>query len=344
MASADLARSSTSRLAEFAALNEELAGLVRAGLPLELGLGAGARYGLAGRITDRLRQGRSLEEALREEGDEVPAAYRAVVEAGLKSGRLADAVETVSRTARAMLSLRRRLALAAIYPAVLVVTAYAFTVLLSPKLLEPILGIASDAGEPPPRVATEALWLLRENPGYWQWWAPAAALAILWATGGLTSLTMRLPGLGPALRAYRLAAFAELAAGLLDHGTPLDEAFSLGAAASGDRRLDADAQAVGERLRAGQPAAEALGGFTSMPRFARWMITAGALAGTLPATLRQVADWSGRRAAARADWFSLTAALVVTPIIGGVAVALFATASFWPVVDLLYRLGEEISG
>lgn len=343
MASADLARTGTSRLEEFAALNDELAGLVRAGLPLELGLGAGRRHALADRITERLRQGRSLEEALKAEGDSLPPAYGAVVEAGMRSGRLAEAVETVSRTARAMVSLRRRLSLAAVYPATLVVVAFVFAVLILPRMLLPIVGMASDAGETPPRLAITALWLLRENPTYWQLWVPAAALLVLWLSGGLTTASMRLPGLKTAMRSYRLSAFADLAAGLLDHGVPLDQAVTLAAAASGDRALARDAAVVAERLRAGQPAAEALAAFESAPRFGRWMMTAGANAGTLPATLRQIADWSSRRAAARADWFSLVAPLVVTLLVGGGAVAAFAAASFGPVIDLLYRLTRDIS-
>lgn len=343
MASADLARTGTSRLEEFAALNAELAGLVRAGLPLEFGLGTGRGHALADRITEQLRQGRSLDEALRAEEGSLPPAYRAVVEAGLRSGRLADAVETVSRTARAMVSLRRRLSLATIYPAVLLVTAFAFAVLILPRMLVPIVGMASDAGERPPRLAVTALWLLRENPAYWQLWVPAVVLLLLWMSGGLTTASMRLPGLGRAVQSYRLSAFADLAAGLLDHGVPLDEALTLAAAASGDRPLARDARAVAERLRAGRPAGEALAGLESAPRFARWMIVAGANAGTLPATLRQVADWSARRAAARADWFSLVAPLAVTFFVGGGAVAAFAAASFGPVIDLLYRLARDIS-
>lgn len=341
MASADLARTGTSQLEEFAALNDELAGLVRAGLPLELGLGAGGRRRLAERVTFRLRQGERLDEALRDEGDAVPAAYRAVIEAGLRSGQLAEAVETVSRTARVMVAVRRRLALAAVYPTVLIVAAFVLAVLVLPKMLTVIVAMAADAGEPTPKFAVMLLWLLRDDPTYWQVWLPAVVLLALWLTGGLTSVVMRLPGLGGSLRAYRLATFSELAAGLLEHGTPLDETVTLAAAASGDRGLRRDAAAVATRLRAGQPADEALGALASVPTFAEWMITAGAKAGTLPATLRQIADWSSRRGAARADWFALLAPLFVTLVVGGATVAAFAAASFGPVIDLLYRLAAE---
>ena len=214
--------------------------------------------------------------------------------------------------------------------------------LVLPSLVRPVVGIAVDSGDTPPRAVATLLWLLDENPTAWQVWLPAGMVILLWTTGGLSAAAMRLPGLKPALRSYRLAAFAELAAGLLDHGVPLDETLTLAAEASGDRPLARDAHVAAEKLRSGAAAADAFAVFRSMPRFARWMVTAGATQGTLGATLRQVADWAARKGATRADWFALLAPLAVTLLVGGTAVAAFAAASFGPVIDLMYRLAEEL--
>lgn len=343
MATADLSRSSTSRLDEFIALNDELAALVRAGLPLELGIGSNPRHRFATRIADQLQRGRSLDEALQDEHHEIPPAYRAVIAAGLRSGRLADAVETISRTARVMLALRRRIRTASIYPAIVVVIAYALTVTLIPRMLTHIAGIMNDAKDAPPTLIGGLLWLLRDNPTGWLYWLPAVVLVLLWMLGGLTALALRMPGLHLTLHSYRVAAFAELAAGLLEHGTALDEALALAADASGDRSLAHEAKQIGDRLRRGHPAVEALADFHSLPQFAYWMMTAGASQGTLAATLRHIADWAARRGAARADWFSLLAPALLTLIVGGTAVAVFAALSFGPVINLLYRLAREIS-
>ncbi|MGC1273824.1 MAG: type II secretion system F family protein [Planctomycetaceae bacterium] len=343
MASADLSRSSTSQLDEFVALNDELAALVRAGLPLELGIGSNPRHRFAARITEQLQQGRSLDEALRDQHAVIPPAYRAVIAAGLRSGRLADAVETISRTARVMVALRRRMAIASIYPAIVAVIAYALTVTLIPRMLTHIAGIMVDSHESPPALIRGLLWLLRDNPTGWLFWLPAVVLVLMWAMGGLTAVVLRLPGLNPALRSYRIAAFAELAAGLLEHGTALDEAISLAADASGDRALARDAKQVADRLRSGHPTVETLADFRSLPHFAHWMMTAGASQGTLASTLRHIADWAARRGATRADWFSLLAPAMLTLFVGGTAVVVFAALLFGPVIDLLYRLAREIS-
>ena len=342
MASADLAGAGTPRLEEFVAFNDELAALVRSGLPLEAGLESGQQR-LGGRIAGRLRQGQSLEDALAAEGPSVPTVYRGVLQAGLRSGRLADAVETVSRSGLAIVQLRRRLALAAIYPAILVALSFGLAALVLPRLLGYIVAIRAESASPLPNFVNSVLWLLRENPTGWLFWLPALLLIVLWVTGGLTAVARRLPGLSGTLRSYRISAFAEIAAGLLEQGVGLDESLTLAADASGDRALAREAAVVARQIRDGQPAGEALAAFHSLPRFARWMISVGASQGMLAPMLRHVADWANRRGAARADWFAMIAPAVLTLGVGGVAVALFAAATLGPVIDLLYRLATEFS-
>jgi general secretion pathway protein F len=343
MSSADLARTETARLEEFVALNDELAALARGGLPLELGLSAGGSRRLAGRIAEKIRNGQSLDDALAAEGDSLPRAYRAVVEAGIRSGRLSDAVEVVSRATRAMIRLQRRLAIAAIYPSILIVAAFTLAVTVLPKLLEIILAIFAERGNVPPVGMELVLRLIRENPTGWLIWLPLACIVLLWLTGGLAGVTLRLPGMNSLLRPYRIAAFAELAAGLLEHRVPLDEALVLAADGSGDRALARNAQAAAERLRSGVAASAALAEFESLPRFGRWMLAAGASQGTIPTTLRHIAEWANARGASRLDWYSFVAPAVVTVVVGGTVVALFAAASFGPVIALINKLAVEAS-
>src|SRR5687767_8429700 len=83
----------------FIALNEELAAIVRAGMPLERNLREAARDipGTLGTtvqlLETRLSHGETLPQALAAERHRFPGVYRAVVEAGLKAGRLAIALE-----------------------------------------------------------------------------------------------------------------------------------------------------------------------------------------------------------------------------------------------------------
>ena len=79
---------------DLATLNEEIAGMARAGLPLDQGLAMLAREMGKGRLqrvtsdlADDLRSGLTLPEAIERQGSRVPPYYAALVLAGTRTGR-----------------------------------------------------------------------------------------------------------------------------------------------------------------------------------------------------------------------------------------------------------------
>src|SRR5258708_33576236 len=85
------------------ALNEERAGMARAGLPLDQGLAALAREMGGGRLrqvtaelADDLRRGKTLPEALERQGGRVPPYYSSLVMAGVRTGRIGDVLTTLT--------------------------------------------------------------------------------------------------------------------------------------------------------------------------------------------------------------------------------------------------------
>lgn len=117
-----MAQAKPLNLQDLALLNQEIAALVRAGVPLEAGLvmagqsGSGAQEVLMLRLAQQLREGQSFAEALQSVGGDLPKLYRAVVEAGARTGRLPDALESLATFAQQTLQLRRRIDLALMYP------------------------------------------------------------------------------------------------------------------------------------------------------------------------------------------------------------------------------------
>ena len=104
---------SAAAVADFITLNEELAALARARMPLESHLrrfGAelpGKAGDLAARIGGRLEAGDTLAAAMERECASLPAAYRATILAGVQSGQLAGALESLVDTATRLEQLRR---------------------------------------------------------------------------------------------------------------------------------------------------------------------------------------------------------------------------------------------
>jgi len=84
-------------------LNEEIAGMARAGLPLDQGLRALAQELSRGRLrrvtaemAADLQAGRTLPEALQRQGDRVPPYYAALLAAGVRSGRIGEVPTTLT--------------------------------------------------------------------------------------------------------------------------------------------------------------------------------------------------------------------------------------------------------
>src|SRR5438477_11013946 len=111
-------------------LNDELAAMARAGLPLDQGLAALAQEMGRGRLkhvtaqlAQDLRSGKTLPEALQRQGSRVPPFYAGLVEAAVRSGRVAEVLATLTAYARTLAGLRTTLVDAALYPAVVLVLA-----------------------------------------------------------------------------------------------------------------------------------------------------------------------------------------------------------------------------
>src|SRR5437588_232259 len=107
------------------ALNEEIAGMARAGLPLDKGLAAMAREmgrGRLGRVTAALaadlEAGRTLPEALERQAGRVPPFYAGLVAAGVRAGRISEVLATLTTYARSLADLRATVVSALFYPAV----------------------------------------------------------------------------------------------------------------------------------------------------------------------------------------------------------------------------------
>jgi len=248
-------------------MNEEIAALVRAGVPLELGLrnlgrdSAGALQEISHALATRMSTGDSLSDALRAEEQRLPGVYRRVVEAGLRAGRLPVALEAISNYARELVELRRKITLALLYPLILVALAYSLFVIFIVDLVERFRETYELFHMPIHWSLASVIWVA-EAAARW-WWAPPAcmAVAVAWwmATGGASILSFSgparplawIPGVGLISRCFQIANFTELLALLVDHQVPLPEGLRLSADATGSARLQNSAERLASSRHAG---------------------------------------------------------------------------------------------
>ncbi|MCU0875981.1 MAG: type II secretion system F family protein [Pirellulaceae bacterium] len=171
----------TVTLDQLVALNDEMAALARAGVPLDQGLlhVGGDLPGKLGRISRelgrRLEAGETLEQVLSDAS--FPAAYRAVVAAGIRSGRLAVALEGVSAVLRRAAETRRLVAVSLVYPLLVITLAYSLFLFMVDKIF-PVMLVVYEGMLPDGRGLGVLQWIERTAP-HWLPWLPPGVLAIL---------------------------------------------------------------------------------------------------------------------------------------------------------------------
>ncbi|WP_161602520.1 type II secretion system F family protein [Tautonia marina] len=341
---------------ELIALNEEIVALVRAGVPIERGLvGIGGDWkGRLGRVAEALgrrmeAEGCSLTDAFANESRPMPDLYRAIIEAGMRAGRLTAALEGLTTFVRSQTDLRRTITLAMLYPAILLVMAYGlflgFVTVLAPRLE---LSARLLGGSTASLAVLSAL-------GRWAWiWGPIGLLILgivawLWMRSGRVSALglevggawrLVFPGVKTQIALTRCGLFADLLALLLENRVPMPDALRLSSRAIGDARLREASDRLADAIQRGErwPRSMAPEASQAFPPMLRWLIGSGAVQGDLPQALRVAARTYRDRAAARAELQRLVIPTVFLVGIGGTAVLLYGLTLFVPFTALLESL------
>jgi general secretion pathway protein F len=340
---------------ELVALTEEIAALVRAGSPLEAGLGRageelpGRIGGLAGTLSDRMREGASLPDALAAEGVAIPPLYRAVVEAGSRSGDLPGALAGVSRYLRGFAEARESVGLALWYPLIVTTIAYALFIGLVVAFAPRLASAFTSLGLPTTR-AMAVVEKLGETA--WLWW-PAwpivlVVLAVAWVRSGRAArfdgrswnFLSFFPWMRSLVRDHRSAGFADLLALLLENRVAYPKAVTLAAEATGDARLIAEARGVAAEMERGRSAEQAVAGgaFKTLSPMLRWALAHGTTEGSVARALRNLAPMYRSRAASSAVKLRVILPSLIVATVGAATVLLYAMTVFAPLSGLLNEL------
>lgn len=341
-------------LDQWLALNDEIAAMVRAGLPLERSLaGFGRRrLGKVSRsIAARLERGEGLERAVAEEGAAAPPIYQAVIRAGIRSGRLPAALEGLASYGRHYAEMRRMVGLALIYPLLVVVLAYGLLIGFLLYVLPPFLETFATFRLP----ARRFLGLLEGLGRTLPYWAPVLpivliALVLAWCVSGRARsfpgsggrLWALIPGARGLMAQVAAASFAELLAILIEHDVPLPEALDLAAHAAGDPALRRAGPRAAEALRGGTAAPGALREAREMPALLRWVLSWGVRQGRLAPALRHAAEMYRRRARLRADLLRTLLPTLALLAVGATAAVLYTLVLFVPFASLLRSIAETL--
>ncbi len=333
------------------ALNDEMIALVRAGVPLELGLAelgedrAGTLGRLASRLAARLSRGESLPEALDHEDMGLPRSYKVIVEAGLRAGRLPAALEGMSQVAFRLADLKRRIGLAMVYPLIVLMLAYGMLLFTCYYVAPRMRLIYNDMG------FDSGFYDFLNDIGHlggspWGLVFPAVIVAlIIWwrrGDGGISQLAGLCPGVGKIITYSHHAQFADLLALLIEHDVPLQEAILLAAEATNDLAIQDAARAIAVATSLGGVHPGSSPGHAGFPPFLYWLITRREEQTGLVSALRAASDMYRRKAVLIAEWIKVAFPVAAAVIIGGGATLIYTLTVFWPYTQLLKILSDQM--
>jgi type II secretory pathway component PulF len=342
-------------LDQLIALNDEIAALVRAGIPLELGLKhiggdmPGRPGTLAATLSAEMERGQTLAEVVNHHSESFPPIYRAIVTAGVRAGNLSAALESVAGCARRLAEIRRLVLASSIYPLLVFLLAWGLFLFFLKKIVPVFFSVFQDFGTPGTSLL-EQFVRLGDSMHYWGPAVPAIVIlvAAVWLRGTSRAnligsqpmdwLLALVPFLGSMRRSFRVAAFADILTLLASNDVPLDEAVVLAAESVGDQRMIDTSRDIAESIGRGEQFSLRSTGESPFPPFLDWMIQSGQQRGALLPALRHASDSYYRRAfrQASATRILLPTAMVVT--IGGGVTLVYALMLFGPWVSLLHCL------
>jgi general secretion pathway protein F len=346
----------TPTLDDFVAWNDQLAALVQAGVPLDVGLGATgddlpeSLKRINATVSRRVGRGESLGEAIKDDEQTVPSSYRTLVELGLRSGNLATAIDGSNRVAESIDDSRYAIRSSFIYPLVVCCLAFVglimFCLFFVPKLDSMYYSLRIHPGS-----GLRILQFLRESLFYWIAIPPLALLlfvAWLWRgePNGATAIGLRssilawFPGMTRAAFQERCASFAEALATLVESNTPLDEALPLAAGACGDAQLIEAANSLADSFKHGRSPSDGIPSAQQFPPFLRWALLHSEATTGRARALHMAASIYRQAAKRREERLRIVAPMVVCVVLGGGVTLLYGLSLFVPVVQLLRAMAS----
>jgi type IV pilus assembly protein PilC len=338
---------------DFMIWNQELAALLKAGLPLLQALDLMLERmknpyfkGVLTEIRDRVKSGTDLSEAFASYGDTFPRLYPSTLKAGERSGELEQVIRRFIRYMRLVLDARRRVVSALIYPAVLVGLSIAMMIIMAIYVVPKFMGFFSELDAELPLITQIVLAISTFASRNW----PVILLGTIagtwvfrqWGRTGpgrlsIDGMKLRIPFLGPVLHRFALAEFCRSLGTLLAGGIPLVPAFEIAVSSVGNTWVRNRLEPTIQMVREGKPfhaALEHSGVFVDM---AVDMVKVGEATGSLDDMLSSVSDFLDEQIETRMQRIlSLIEPLLL--VVMGIMIAILLISIYLPMFSMLGNL------
>ncbi len=334
---------------EFLVFNQELATLLKAGMPLVQSLDllkkrveAPTFRAVLDDVHDKVRSGTALSDAFAAQGDLFPSVYVASLLAGERSGSLDTVLRRYVDYARIIATVKRKTISALVYPSILISLAIGMLALIILKVVPAFSDFYASFGADLPFVTrmilrisefVRAQLVLLLVAG-----AALVAAAISWLRTAenrarLDRLILRVPLIGPIAAKFATSQMARTVATLLGGGLPLVNSLEIAARSIGNQFVAAQLDIVNTRVREGDSFAASLQARGVFPEVAVKMAEVGESTGALQEMLNTVADFFDEEIATNMERF-VTLVEPLLLVIIGIVIAGLLLALYMPLFQL----------
>ena len=291
---------------DFLILNQQFNTLIKAGLPILKALDLLATRATApklrpiiSQIRDRVREGKSLSEAVEEAGV-FSKVYSTAILAGEKSGNLSGVLDYYIAYQKVSTGVKKKIVASLVYPTLLVIVATCIVSYLVTGVVPKFATLYRDLGVPLPGPTQLLITITVDYRNYIlgviALFLLTIAATFFWSRseeGGVAfdRMVFRLPVLGDTLLKFQASQFCRTLATLLAGGTPLVAALSTASESITSKLVRGSVTNATQMVREGESLHSALASGQIMPELALDMIEVGESSGALAPMLNSVAEF-----------------------------------------------------
>ena len=340
---------------EFLVFNQEMATLLKAGMPLVQSLDL-----LRRRVTtplfrtvlddvhERVRAGAALSDAFGAHGALVPSIYTASLVAGERSGNLDSVLRRYVEYTKIIATVKRKTVSALVYPAILVSLALALVSIIVLKVVPAFSDFYASFGSELPLVTRVIVAISDALREHWLLIFLGIVGAVVACVGWLRQpgqkarfdrIILGIPMLGEIARKFATSQMARTLATLLGGGLPLVNAIDIASKSVGNQFMARELDVVSARVREGVSFSSALEARRVFPEVAVKMAEVGESTGALQDMLNTVADFYDEEISTSMERF-VTLVEPVLLVMMGIVIAGLLLALYMP----LFQLSSVLAG
>jgi type IV pilus assembly protein PilC len=334
---------------EFLVFNQELATLLKAGMPLVQSLDLLRRRvespvfrAVLDDVHQKVRSGSALSDAFATHGNRFPSVYTASLLAGERSGNLDAVLRRYVEYAKVIATVKSKTLSALIYPVILVTLSLGLVALIMLKIVPAFADFYASFGAQLPLVTRIILWVSNFARSQFLLVGVVLVTAIVAFVAWIKQdgqrarfdhLILRTPLAGPLVAKFATSQMARTLATLLGGGLPLVNALEIAARSVGNRYMASQLDIVNTRVREGESFAAALEARRVFPEVAVKMAEVGESTGALQDMLNTVADFYDEEISTNMERF-VTLVQPILLVVMGLVLAGLLLALYMPLFQL----------